>query len=278
MTKGTKHATIPSVRKACIFCGAQGRKITKEHVVPKWIGELPSQHPGDLSTFINRNVLNDGFRIELPADPNNPSPLANRVCDPCNTRWMSDMETPAKKACVMLLKHGNGTEPVKLLDAERALLGLWATKTAIMFDYTPLGRSRRWLPEDARNLYATRTPPDFVRVWLAQLAGDHPRFRMTRPHHQRTPDGVNPTRSYEDINYCQTYFNFNDLVFIVEADKSGLPLVQHEPVEGRIQLWPLDDDGGRYATEWPLDNRVVERFFDTDNFPSSGCVTWRSAD
>src|SRR4051812_48229392 len=109
MTKSTKKAP-PNVRRACIFCGAQDHKITKEHVAPRWISQLPTQQSGNQSTFLNKSIANNGFLLNIPADPKDPSPKANCVCEPCNTGWMARMEGKVRRICEMLLKHSGGTE------------------------------------------------------------------------------------------------------------------------------------------------------------------------
>jgi hypothetical protein len=115
---------LPPASGACAFCGAT-TAITEEHVWPKWISrELASQR---------------GFIMASQHGPR-PRPtleVTAPVCDGCNSRWLSVLETDVQGFLRPMIKGGERTLALE----EQRLLSTWAVKTALMIDLsgeTPL--------------------------------------------------------------------------------------------------------------------------------------------
>lgn len=158
-------------RKRCVFCGAN--EVTDEHVWPDWI-----------SRFLNEEVLPDAEfgKLRYETDPSTLEKRqvgrtwggpqldikVKRVCEPCNNRWMSDIE----KAAIPYLKPMIRGDQVDLDRRARELVATWAFLRVVMAEYTHPDQIA--VPESHRRwLYKERKPPrKGVYVWLAGYLGE----------------------------------------------------------------------------------------------------------
>ncbi len=141
--------------RACMFCG--GKPLTKEHIFPEWLRDaIPVA-----VTKVTATGMDD-----TPKWSQNTFDIESRiVCGPCNSGWMSDLES----VCAPLLSDPIlFATPWLLTDADQHSLAMWATKTAMtleahhrgkaVFDYLPEWHAR-WMP-------LHRDPPPNITVWL----------------------------------------------------------------------------------------------------------------
>ncbi|MGH2911332.1 MAG: hypothetical protein ACRDJ3_02530 [Solirubrobacteraceae bacterium] len=107
----------------CMFCG-ENRKPTREHVFPQW-----------LARFVGDDAGIDTYLWKLGASPVERGPYLNRlltdlvlrkVCAPCNSGWMSELETEARPLLIDLIAG----RVITLNSQVRAVLLRWALKTA----------------------------------------------------------------------------------------------------------------------------------------------------
>lgn len=152
------HLCMGKVR--CLFC-AETRKRAKEHLWPGWLQrELEGgtalrteTHYAIAGQPVNRRTLQNGALV------------LGRVCETCNTGWMSKLERRAIDVLRPLLSTeslvGRDMTPEKC-----AVLAVWAFKTAIVRNR---GTNYKKLVPDShfRMLYDTRTVPEDVFVDLA---------------------------------------------------------------------------------------------------------------
>ncbi|EPB5862154.1 hypothetical protein ACRQOC_003367 [Klebsiella pneumoniae] len=114
--------------KTCVFCGrgSDQVKITKEHILPKWMKKTFS-HDNFLlykSNYIGKTPVNRKTKGQTSFDM-----TISRVCKDCNNGWMSQkLEAPLKDVLTKLILGREFTLKRDTLD----LLSLWAFKTAIM--------------------------------------------------------------------------------------------------------------------------------------------------
>jgi hypothetical protein len=85
------------------------------------------------------------------------------VCrDNCNGGWMNRLETRASR----LLKPMIRGEAIDLSETDQALLAVWATKTALLYDLIE-PQSRIMTPEDLRWFGTHQQPPEGTQILLA---------------------------------------------------------------------------------------------------------------
>lgn len=142
----------------CAFCGENAR-LTNEHVFPAW---LNAYLPGDRPYWV---LEQDRFVGKRPFEVRRPSQgldfKVRVVCGRCNHGWMSALEEEAKPILERLLTT---TQLQPLLKNEQALIVRWATKTAMMLDFT---QEEPLVPQRDRTLfYRRRTIPRRAWVWL----------------------------------------------------------------------------------------------------------------
>jgi hypothetical protein len=107
--------------RQCIFCG--GVPVTREHAWPEWIlrrfdatGVIVRTGPKPL-TFSTKPS------IEI---------TVQCICEPCNTDWMSDLETTAQRWLEPMIDGAS----VRLDSAAQLTVASWATKTVMVFEHT----------------------------------------------------------------------------------------------------------------------------------------------
>jgi hypothetical protein len=121
--------------RVCLFCrGRLGANRAKEHVVPRWLLEHLGIRKEDLFQAVAKSV--DSSITETRVTVGSQF-VEGRICEECNSGWMSDLEGQAKDLITPLL---DGTRAVFSLSVEeRFLLARWAVKTAYVLSYaTPL--------------------------------------------------------------------------------------------------------------------------------------------
>jgi hypothetical protein len=160
-------------RKVCAFCQRDDQKITKEHVVPKWIlNYLPKN--------VETSLFNPTDNLIASWKLSNTGLVVNCVCKNCNHGWMEQTEKFARPLLEPMIIHGTKT---KLANDELKLLTTWIYKTTMVIDlvrpnqsacyFTPIERKQfsEFKPMPARELFiwlASFRTPDITYV-LKQL-------------------------------------------------------------------------------------------------------------
>jgi hypothetical protein len=149
--------------RRCWWCGSDQR-LTLEHVVPFWIGEVLEGTGRAEHSYVEPGAETP----ERTWSNVRPDFKARVACKRCNNGWMSEIETAAKPRIVRLLD--GRTQAISRADC--AVLARWATKTALMFQALEPHENR--VVEAAR--YAeVRTAaeqgslPPTVRVWAGSV-------------------------------------------------------------------------------------------------------------
>jgi hypothetical protein len=91
------------------------------------------------------------------------------VCERCNNRWMSDLESRAKLYLEpMLQNHGR-----LLHEGGQRLLATWALKTSMMLEHMH-GAGRRCIPsQEYEHLFSHSEPSERIRIWMASYEGSY---------------------------------------------------------------------------------------------------------
>ncbi|MGE4055464.1 MAG: hypothetical protein AB7F99_11760 [Vicinamibacterales bacterium] len=116
--------------KACLFCGVEGPGIlSDEHVIPQWLLDHV-ELPADDLMFHGVASSATGELTRQPRIHSSFNFVEGRVCEQCNTGWMSKLESMAKPILIPLLDE---TRTVGNLSVEeRGVVWKWAAKTAYL--------------------------------------------------------------------------------------------------------------------------------------------------
>lgn len=161
--------------RECVFCG--GRPLSFEHVIPKWISRLPlvrreldSHTNHGKPRYMRHNIMDEygvttGFEFQQRGRHYPMNAMEVRVvCAACNMGWMSALEVDAASRLTPLI---NG-EITPLSGEDLAILGAWATKTAMMFEWDDPPHAS-FTTEQRTTLYEKRKPPTGVAVLAARF-------------------------------------------------------------------------------------------------------------
>jgi hypothetical protein len=147
-------------RRRCVFCGT--RKVSREHVIPKWVGKVLPRSPE--SRWLHTSESDSSSeRWETDAL----SFTVKRVCRPCNHGWMeTEIEVPARPILTPKIQG----RPTELTPVAQERVATWAVKTHMMAQYRhkPL---RPVIEEQRQWLFENKNPLPKSRVWLAAYVG-----------------------------------------------------------------------------------------------------------
>lgn len=175
---------------SCAFCQCSDVKMTREHVLPKWLSRAGSD-AGQYSIKRGSKTIRTPL-IEI---------VTKRVCEDCNTGWMSRIEDGAKSVLEPLLAYTTRT----ITETDRWLIARWFTKTILTTQLAMTARSANGIlhPQDYRNFYDRPQPFDNQLTLLSAYQGTLPPiiFEMASPD-DATNRGV------------RVLFNFHRLVLL----------------------------------------------------------------
>jgi hypothetical protein len=144
--------------RECAFCPATA-KMSGEHICSDWMGDL---FPGQ-KTFRN---LSPDLKSPQSWTSSKLDWKAGVVCEPCNSGWMSDVESQHAKPAMEDLISGKLDIPIPQSRANS--IALFAFKTAVILDQMNQGRAGLFFPRLARHRFRERLEIPFnVRMWMA---------------------------------------------------------------------------------------------------------------
>ena len=152
----------------CVFCNSQ-ETMTVEHVLPQWIGD-ELQVKGGVET--RKGPAGDHLygSKELSVE-------LRKVCGTCNSGWMASLEGTARPILAPMMRNDG---PAYLSVEDLALMGAWATKTALLLELATASiRGPAYAPESHFHAIFEQPdrPPDGVQVWLLAVNA-HPERRL----------------------------------------------------------------------------------------------------
>src|SRR5262245_48432062 len=112
--------------------------MSLEHAIPKWVAQVLDdiQHAAGYDTKWVSTYESGGL---VERDRSYETGLATitvkAVCEPCNTGWMSRMESRNKPLIEPMIRG----EHVRLSVAEQVEVATWASKTAMVLEYHERG-------------------------------------------------------------------------------------------------------------------------------------------
>lgn len=234
-----------SKARSCVFCGleiAPGER-SREHVIPQWLLD----HLGIRRAAITPSHTKPDGTVVSQRSHTLENLQEGRVCERCNTGWMSTLETEAMPLLVPLFS-GDKTV-VELTAPERVTVARWAAKTT--FALNSASNYLKNVPPEHFTAIRTAFPRGLAVFgqqhhntlpfyWLQTSA-----WHMTVPEHSRIREA--PPSSYK------VTLQFGKLLL----------LVAHWPLEGwRYGLWP-----GIHVPLWPQTGPIVGITPASDEFP-----------
>src|SRR4051812_18989685 len=114
--------------RACIFCCAEGRKMTSEHVWSQWIYRL--LYPTGKRVVIFHRQSGGPIQSRPSASIDVTLKI---VCSECNSQWLSQLEDLHMKPLLAdAIKAG---APKTFTQEDLIAIVVWAFKTAIVVDH-----------------------------------------------------------------------------------------------------------------------------------------------
>jgi hypothetical protein len=112
----------------CIFCGSDQGEATEEHVIPKWARRAVAIESRVSLGAVDRPGADRRHVGYLPALN---ITLNDAICGPCNSVWLSGIETRVAPVLKPMLVSA---QPVTLDRGPQSLLAFWAVKTGLLLE------------------------------------------------------------------------------------------------------------------------------------------------
>jgi hypothetical protein len=235
----------------CIFCRlpfSRDRRRSDEHVWPRWMhGQLPEK-PGAQRLFDAAELVADhpyGRVLHKHFKP-------RVVCRPCNTGWMSRLET-ATKPILRPLMLGEATH----LDREsQTILSAWASLKAMVAEFSdPATRATE--VADLERMHRKQLPPTRATLWIGEHEGT---LWTTRYIHRGMRISHGPVQPGDDppLNGQATTFAVGRVIFHLLTLPDGF-LYDGAPIpNGRIatrirQIYPNPS-----PFDWPIGRTLTD--------------------
>jgi hypothetical protein len=153
-----------SMGRRCLFCNEVivGNRA-KEHVIPQWLIDHLNSSDNTLTQGVAHGVDGEVLEVRLH---DMMSYVQGKVCEECNTGWMSKLEAAAKPILIPLIEGGKSLSDSS--NEQRVLVSRWAVKTAYVVSATaPKGSDIN--PEHMRHIAGdSKLPPKGVAVFGRQ--------------------------------------------------------------------------------------------------------------
>lgn len=233
----------------CAFCG-RTRPGSEEHAIPRWLLRYIDKVDGTGTVRLRRG----GATIEMPAI------TTRRVCSPCNSGWMADLEEVASP----LIKQMN-EQRVWLEMIHQFMLARWSVKTMFAMHLAATPRSDDlWMTAADYRLLTTSdlALPRGLSVMLGAYEGP-----------------IGGTSGIEPVHaeIRRTSYASGEPVLRMAMQIRGLLLhVVLFPSDHTMHL-TVDEDGAKHLhLLWPF--RTRPRDVDRVHWPPSVCYTPSTVD
>jgi hypothetical protein len=215
---------------------------------PDWLKSVVPRVDNEHTQFLTKvDLSRPGYAVVMPDLQFKRGPAGARkirkVCDKCNSGWMSNLETAAKPTLTEMI-----CGKILSLDVtSQTAISAWAMMTSIIAEYTDIPTQS--IPaSDRQHLMAHKIPTDAWRVWIGKYAGDN--WKQRYRHH-----GIAVGLDY-GFRIIQFGHNTQTSTFVVgdlliHATSSTL-LKLESPFEANmhdalVQVWPTSSS----TITWP---------------------------
>ncbi len=252
-----RDQTSPVPANTCIYCGRRG--VSKEHVIPAWLGKYVSQN--EPTNSLGYKLYGFGSRVidedhlERPGDGH--TVKVRRVCESCNNGWMSQLQERAKPLILDMLSGA----PLALHKRFQTNLAAWSAMTFMAGDFRR-AVSAAISQEDRNYLMKVGRAPKNWRIWVgryereqAALLFAHNALRVSTPRHpvaDSTDDELPPPNSQ-----ASSVIIGNIFLTCISSSASDLHHYwKFTPRNAALldQIWPVETP--RIA--WPPERTMVD--------------------
>lgn len=223
--------------------------MSREHVVPKWLSITGAADGG--GQYI---IAREGREIRTPMI----EVVTRRVCENCNTGWLSRIESGAAPVLKGLLDASSKT----ISEVERWIVARWFTKTILTAQLALTARSDTGIlhPQDYRTFFDHAQPFNNQFTMIAGYQGPLPPilFEVYSPD-ETTNRGV------------RVLFHFQRVVilaFFMNTDEPASLHLPHRFDEASHIIWPMQrgllrSDDPTLPLSWPppfvVEGDTIER-------------------
>lgn len=149
--------------RSCLFCGSR-KNLTGEHLWPRWLNKVLPNYRATSSILKRPGEKQRTWPTKRTANQE-----IGMVCDPCNSRWMSQLETAAQPLLTEMIRGRRQT----LDKPQQRTLAAWAFKTAIVGER--MSPKTAVIPQKQRyGLKEAGEPPIAAQVFIAATDGQWP--------------------------------------------------------------------------------------------------------
>lgn len=242
--------------KACPFCGGLGTQ-TGEHVWAQWMHDTPGALALLEGTHGER-MRYEQSRLHLGADgryehervvsrhvakwlPN----VKVKVCETCNTGWMSALESSAKAILSPLVLEGHTY--LRLSADDLVALATWATKSWMAYALLRLPHQNPFTTDEYRSMAADPMPLGRSQVWLmhSRDPGAHVSMSLESSLASNEANPIPDLVSAQD-NWAYGLVAVNSVVLFIQVLPPDAPIGMADVMVPRFlseprlarQIWP----------------------------------------
>lgn len=218
----------------------------------------------DSPSIVEREIHGEVF---LPRETTRPTLPIRCVCRECNNGWMSRLENEAKPILERMLDD----RPVGLDLAQRAIVGMWSMKTAMVLEAIDAHDQRVYTQEERARLRSLSAIPERSLVWLARVL--EPTLLLSGKTLLRASESDERDRA------LATTFVFGHLAIQVASFRFG---ANHPPEvrvttdvkrgawsESTVRIWPADEATVSWPPASPMRTETEVHHF-AERFRTSG--------
>jgi hypothetical protein len=224
-----------TARSSCAFCKNSNAKMTREHVLPRWLSRAGSAAGSYILKRGSKTIRTSLIEV-----------TTKRVCEDCNTGWMRRIEDGAKMVFEPLLDATAKT----ITETQRWIIARWFMKTILTAQLSQTSRSGDGIlhPQDFETFYNSAQPFQNQFTLISGYQGPLPpiRFEMYAPD-ETTNRGT------------RVLFHFHRVVLLAFFMDIGKPSSIHLPQQFQLAshvMWPsqrglLGSDDPTRPVSWP---------------------------
>jgi hypothetical protein len=199
------------IKGKCLYCSNEG-KLSREHVLPKWISKAYQKKPKEGYLQITRPLkidLRNGSDLHVRTDYNKNGPydsVVYNVCTSCNGGWMNDLQRQAKP---LVIKLTDGQWP-EFTKTQCKILSRWSAMISLNFhsQYNVINKNEPTLLDLKNGLMPTGWKIYIARFEDSSLDGETFTIRGYVPFIV-----TDEPLSYNILHYNITYFCIERVMF-----------------------------------------------------------------
>ncbi len=233
----------------CAWCGST--PLTREHLVPFWLGEVLADEFGDDDGFdFGFEFIDaDGKRTARSHPQRRPEVVVKAVCEGCNNGWMSKLEVEVRPFLEPMVRGGGA----RLSVDDQVALARWAAKVAVLLDHYEEGAVVLG-HDDLRQIHLEGiAPPSYhIRLAFRPEPGSQP-FDFYVSGHHAAPKGTTNLETATPNSFSVTLALGHVVIAVVGGPGMANPGRWAQGSDFPLMIWPPTPEG----IAWPPRSPVV---------------------